>query len=178
MILPFKTQINGKPTYFVEKIFKGIKKAVNNDLSCKIAYEIPPDEMLRQYSLDIDKYHEVYPKIHTIREDKNNRWKAGVMIDFFINTPTKDMLRFAPTIPVVSIQTFEIKWYNTFGKKIVRVFIDDKSFACVKFDVETIITGKILELAKNDGFDTIEDFFANFNKDFKGKIIHWTDKRY
>ena len=34
------------------------------------------------------------------------------------------------------------------------------------------------ELAKNDGFESVEDFFAYFNKDFKGKIIHWTDLQY
>lgn len=28
------------------------------------------------------------------------------------------------------------------------------------------------------GFDTIEEFFAYFNEDFVGKIIHWTDLRY
>ena len=30
-------------------------------------------------------------------------------------------------------------------------------------------------LAKNDGFDTVDAFFAYFTQDFDGKIIHWTD---
>ena len=33
-------------------------------------------------------------------------------------------------------------------------------------------------LAKHDGFNSMEDFFKWFDKDFKGKIIHWTDFRY
>lgn len=28
------------------------------------------------------------------------------------------------------------------------------------------------------GFDSVKDFFRYFNKDFKGKIIHWTDLKY
>ena len=37
---------------------------------------------------------------------------------------------------------------------------------------------EILQLAQNDGFDTIDDFFAYFSENFKGVIIHWTDKIY
>jgi hypothetical protein len=29
------------------------------------------------------------------------------------------------------------------------------------------------ELAKNDGFNSIDDFFGWFNTDFKGKLIYW-----
>jgi len=36
----------------------------------------------------------------------------------------------------------------------------------------------INHLAKNDGFEGIEDFFKWFNEDFKGKIIHWTNYKY
>lgn len=33
-------------------------------------------------------------------------------------------------------------------------------------------------IAKNDGFDSLADFLTWFNKDFTGRIIHWTDKKY
>ena len=33
-------------------------------------------------------------------------------------------------------------------------------------------------IARNDGFDSINEFFDFFDKDFSGKIIHWTDKKY
>jgi len=34
------------------------------------------------------------------------------------------------------------------------------------------------QLAINDGFDCIDDFFAWFNTDFTGKIIWFVDKKY
>ena len=34
------------------------------------------------------------------------------------------------------------------------------------------------DLARNDGFDSIQAFFEWFKEDFEGKIIHWTDLRY
>jgi hypothetical protein len=37
---------------------------------------------------------------------------------------------------------------------------------------------EMIRLARNDGFDSVEDFFSFFPEDFKGKIIHWTDLRY
>jgi len=33
-------------------------------------------------------------------------------------------------------------------------------------------------LSANDGFDSVEQFFQWFDKDFKGKLIHWTDYEY
>jgi hypothetical protein len=176
MILPFSTQINGKPTYFVDKIWSGL-----------IAQKLATIETCRRYEYNREKVTpkefaivpHYFPKLHTIREDKNDRWKVGTKIDFFINCRQKNMFRFAPVLPVVSTQKVHIMWVNTFGTFVARVFIDDQSFACVNFEKkEMIVTGKMLELAQNDGFDTIEDFFAYFNKDFTGKIIHWTDLRY
>lgn len=159
MILPFSTKLNGKPTCFVEKINACL-------LSAQL---ISQNDLLVPYN---DNFLGITDKLHTIREDKNNRWKAGVIIDFFINTRTKDMFRFAPRVPVVSTQKVEI-FHNatTFvkdGLTIPAVYIDGYSMA----------VSKITELAHNDGFDTIEDFFEYFDKDFSGKIIHWTDKKY
>jgi hypothetical protein len=173
MILPFSTQMNGKPTYFVEKIWASLYDLYKEDEK----YFMP-----ELYYACIDRgfknMHPHKPKRHTFREDEKDRWHAGRMIDYFINCRQKDMFRFAPVLPVVSTQKVEIKWFELFDKKMARVFIDNKSFACVKFSDEMIITGDMLQLAQNDGFDTIEDFFAYFNEDFKGKIIHWTDLRY
>ena len=181
MILPFSTQMNGKPTYFPEKILRGIINEHSGKVTGIADYIYNSGEALNYQYVDDIFYkieHQVRPKIHTIREDKNDRWKVGNKIDFFINARQKDMFRFAPVLPVVSVQKVEIIWGHCSGKKTVRVFIDEKSFACVIFEKELIVTGKMLQLAQNDGFDTIEDFFAYFNKDFTGKIIHWTDFRY
>ena len=34
------------------------------------------------------------------------------------------------------------------------------------------------KLAKNDGFETMDDFWTFFNEAYQGMIIHWTDTRY
>jgi len=37
---------------------------------------------------------------------------------------------------------------------------------------------KALQFARNDGFDTLEDFWQWFTTTQTLKLIHWTDKRY
>jgi hypothetical protein len=129
--------------------------------------------MQKSGNLDIHYCLDCTPKRHTIREDKKDRWKAGMIIDFFINTRTKDMFRFAPRVPVLSIQDFEII-YKTAK---VEIYIDDKLYStyCQR---EKKYDNKMLVLAQNDGFDTVEEFLQFFNKDFKGKLIHWTNLNY
>lgn len=158
MILPFSTQMNGNATYFVERI----QRSISADLfTPRIVYKCDWFNPIA--------YFKVKPKHHTIREDKKDRWKAGNKIDFFINCRQKDMFRFAPVLAVVSIQKVEIKYLirDAFGSTI-----------SIKIDGKEIDYSTTVELTRNDGFDTIEDFFAYFNEDYLGKIIHWTDLRY
>ena len=70
------------------------------------------------------------------------------------------MFRFAPKIPVKSIQQIKIK--------DDLIYID--GFALSRKEVK--------QLAINDGFDNVSDFHNYFNEDFIGKIIHWTDFKY
>jgi hypothetical protein len=126
----------------------------------------------------LDLIEESKPKKHTIREDKKDRWQFGYLIDFFINTRTVNMFRFAPRINVTNIQKIEIR-YNKGGG--VNVFIDKKFFYYqtsfgLEWDKET--KNKMLQLVQNDGFETIQDFLNYFNTDFTGKLIHWTDFKY
>ena len=169
MILPFSTQINGKPTYFVEKILKSFdgKDCTEDDkLMLKEAIYL---ELLSPF-----KYDEVKPKLHTIREDKNDRWKPGVMIDFFINARQPNMFRFAPRIPVVSTQRILMSY--AYGN-IIEISINGREIN--DFKVKELI-------AINDGFDSWDDFVDYFipiiekSEDgfFTGKIIHWTDLKY
>jgi hypothetical protein len=176
MILPFSTQMNGKPTYFVEKIWKGL----SGDLILnKVGYpsEVYPKEYLECLQKELVNYENKLPKLHTFREDKKDRWKPGTKIDFFINCRQKNMFRFAPVLPVVSTQKVEIKWIpltRPLGERRPWVRIDGKNI----FTIDHFITEEMTQLALNDGFDNVEDFFAYFNEDFTGKIIHWTDLRY
>lgn len=107
-----------------------------------------------------------FSKKHTIREDKPNRWKQGRMIQFVTRGKSFSCEKFAE-MPCLGIQKIEIKHnvprFN--GNLGLMVYVD--GFA--------LSDSQVYELSKNDGFDDIVDFLAWFNKDFEGKIIHWTN---
>jgi hypothetical protein len=116
-------------------------------------------------------------KIHSIREDKHDRWKVGRVIHFSTGVRTKNYKQFKVDI-CKSVQSIWIANHHTIpNKKIILV-------NGIAFNDE-----QIFQLAKNDGFDSIGDFFEwfgfefigkpiPFGCDFKGKIIHWTDFKY
>ncbi|MWB92968.1 hypothetical protein GON26_01210 [Flavobacterium sp. GA093] len=164
MILGFSTHLNGKPTFFVEKIHVGIR--IENKVGLSEAHVTP------NYNFFVKS--KCKPKIHSIREDPKDRWEKGKKIDFFINVRKKDMFRFAPVLPVVSTQSVYMSYaYND----IIEISINGQQLHD---------QNKILEFVKNDGFDTWEDFFNYFyplirkTKDnwYAAKIIHWTDLKY
>ena len=101
-------------------------------------------------------------KIHTIRIDKNNRWQSGKTIHFAYDTRTKnyDCFKIGQCI---SVQEIEILFDGS---------INVDGYALDRGDIKTLI--------KNDGFDNLMDFFywfSEYGSTFKGKIIHWTNKR-
>ena len=103
-------------------------------------------------------------KIHTIRLDPHNRWKPGMKIHFATDIRTKNYNQFFEG-ECKSVRKIEIlHLHNT-----ILVFIDEEKI---------LLTDMLTQLALNDGFNSVEDFFKWFNKDFTGKIIHWTDFRY
>ena len=132
-------------------------------------------------------------KIHTIREDKPNRWKEGNKIHFAIGIRTKNYCQFKEGV-CKGTQKIDI----IHKSNVITVKIDGKLLGEAWKDKEgTIVcyTGLRLErindtelkassdyilhdLVANDGFITVQDFFKWFNKDFTGKIIHWTDLKY
>lgn len=172
MILGFSTQINKKPTYFVERIWNSFDTQFAID-NFQNYFDIDEGYIFNDDAISLPA------KPHTIREDKTDRWKAGTKINFFINVRKKDMFCFAPVLPVVSVQKVEILWY----RKDCNAFIEHKYLykdrnVRVYIDGSAIKEDKIRLLAKNDGFDTVDDFFEYFKENFIGKLIHWTDKRY
>lgn len=162
-------ELAGQPNYFIQKIWNS-----NPFL------QLDSETLIDYYSKYECKFKHgwnqnlgLHPKLHTIREDKADRWKSGRDIHFVINNRTKNRFQFAPIIQVTSIQKFEISY--------VDVFIDQKKFTekyTIKIDGRKLDWKEIEVLAKNDGFDSTDDFIQFFNKDFKGKIIHWTDLKY
>lgn len=102
-------------------------------------------------------------KIHSIRKDPSNRWSRGRLIHFATGVRTKKYNCFKED-RCHSVQKLNVTW--EYGEPFVH--IDNY-----------LIRGAEEELlAKNDGFDSVDDFFEWFDKDFEGKIIHWTDFKY
>jgi len=175
MILSFKTKINGKPTYFPEKIIAGLyeKNIVTFHEGCSFLLDyknkVRPELL---FNTLITPAHKGQSKIHTIRKDDKNRWKPGLMIDFFINARQKDMFRFAPRVPLKSKQRIFMTYLPHLGNGF-QVSINGRE----------LDKSEIKVLAVNDGFETVEDFEDYFisemeNDEYSGKIIHWTDFKY
>lgn len=166
MILSFKTKINGKPTYFMEKIWAGLEEICDANNFCIDQFH--KGLLLTAYDDSIDRE----PKLHTIRKDEKNRWKSGVLIDFFINARQKNMFRFAPRIPLISRQTVFMTYLPHLGNGFE-----------VSIDGRQIDNSELEQLAINDGFDRVEDFANYFISEMEEnqcsmKILHWTDLRY
>lgn len=106
-------------------------------------------------------------KIHTIRKDPHDRWKPGRKIHFTTGVRTKNYHQFMEGV-CISTTFIGIKWDNGIPTIVIE---DDIGLFYPNEDI-------IERLAKNDGFESVEDFFKWFNKDFNGKIIHWTDFNY
>lgn len=168
MTLAFSTQLNKVPTYFVPKILDGlyfnllIDKEQYSNLSLNFGGAKKHQDLWKK---------EHILKIHTIRVDEKNNWKEGNLIHFVINNRTKNRYQFAPVVKCISTQKIKIHyWHNTKTEEfdLPEVYIDDK-----------VLRKKQIEaLAINDGFENSKAFFAYFNTNFTGKIIHWTNTRY
>jgi len=114
-------------------------------------------------------------KKHTIRVDQHDRWRAGRQINHCHGVRTKHFDNFYNN-DCTGTQKIEIKWSNLYkDAPRAAVYIDDK---CIGTYTNMYPSGLLKVLAYNDGFDSVQDFFKWFNKDFEGKIIHWTDLRY
>ncbi len=156
----------GKPTNFVEQIWNCTDLYIPQDMAIDWHRPRGPFDDPEKYFYDY-QYSLRKKKYHSIREDRSNRWKAGIKIHFVINNRTNKRFQFLPVSPCKSVQTIEIthsgeKWRTPW----------------VKIDGRLLVQPEIDILAKNDGFDSTADFFAWFSEDFKGKIIHWTNLKY
>ena len=191
MILPFSTKINDKPTLFPEKIITGLNHAqiINWDHTEELFQTKIISKKGTCHKIEFDKSIITNPKLHTIRQDKNDRWQVGTKIDFYINCRQKSMFCFAPVLPVVSTQKVEliykanIKELTCLGityDRTCTIRIDNKFYGDAYLLSDYVVSSSynLTAFAQNDGFDNLEDFFNYFDKDFTGKIIHWTDFKY
>lgn len=172
MTLSFSTQLNGEPTHFVSKIWRGLERmpeatghaAGFTESAFRYIIQATKRGLLVPYM-----YYDC-PKIHTIRADPHDRWITGRLIHFVVFNRSPNRFQFAPVLPVKGIQKIEIEWF----KKEPIVVIDRNCF----YNPFAGIDHGMELLARNDGFASVEDFFKYFNTNYDGKIIHWTDYRY
>ena len=181
MILPFSTKFpDGTPTYFIEKIWM--------ELACHHPSElVTKDDYENAYFEKIGAnwgYPNVpfFPKRHTIREDLHDRWKPGMKIHMVVFNRSKNRVQFAPVLECKSVQYVRIIQdnYLTGKENDPCLYIGDQPDYedCMPFYYKGYGETEMEQLAKNDGFNSVEHFFSWFNKDFNGKIIHWTDLKY
>ena len=104
-------------------------------------------------------------KIHTIREDKKGRWRAGIAIHMATGVRTKQYQCFSSDHSCTGTQFIDIRNYPA-GEK--EIWVGGRE----------LVTSEIELLSKNDGFTDIAAFWRWFHHDFSGKIIHWTDFTY
>lgn len=98
-------------------------------------------------------------KVHTIREDKKNRWTKGRTIHFAVGVRTKAYRQIGTGV-CTSVQAIKI------NKPYVTV------------DNRPLTLDEINELAIRDGFTDVDAFFEWFSQSFEGKLIHWTEFKY
>lgn len=138
MVLSFKTQINGKPTHFREKIL----------------VHLGEDAISAYYKRRAELYQEAVPaglacwdkpKKLTIRDDPHFRWRPGLKIHFATGARTKDY------------ECFAIGECTKVADLFFH-FYEDYSFS-MKLDGKGNFSNEELnQLAIDDGFDSWEDF--------------------
>ena len=116
-------------------------------------------------------------KKHTIRRDATGRWKAGMKIQFATGARTKAYNQFHEA-ECTGVQDIEIKYTDNRGA--VKIYIDGNHLGTWHrfMPQRSENVADVLRLAVNDGFEGVSELLNWFQRDFKGKIIHWTDVRY
>ncbi|WP_460638647.1 hypothetical protein [Larkinella harenae] len=116
-------------------------------------------------------------KIHTIREDVNNRWRVGMPIQFAVGVRTKHYRKFMDG----TCKGRQLIYMEAVSGGILQIAIADSETS----DARWMLDDEIIDLARNDGFDSVEEFTSWFRQVVQErggvatfKLIHWTDKRY
>ncbi len=111
-------------------------------------------------------------KQHTIREDKNNRWKVGNTIQFWYGNPRNTNAKNKP-------YQFGVGICSRVEHIIMNFQMPGEYFPdSVYIGVTKLTTIEELNaFAVNDGFENWHEmkiFFKNYGGYFGGKIIFWT----
>lgn len=105
-------------------------------------------------------FPELAPKHHTLRENtKWLQWRGD--IHFVMNNRTKHRDHFL-TLPA-----------NPTLHRVVRITWTESPSPQVWIGSVQLGPAQLTELALNDGFDSVEDFFAYFNQNVELILISW-----
>ena len=185
MTLQFSKYKNSKITDFKDKICKGL---LENNQQFYGEYTTIPEY------LALRKDYEFLPgKIHTVRE--KTKFEIGTNIHFkqWEGRPFhSNNINFAPLTTVKSIQDIEIYNLKSFTDKGMYALynqIQKEYFTqlngnysdelIIIVDRLLLVSEKLNQFIKNDGFNSISEFQEWFNsRYFKGKLIHWTGLSY
>jgi len=167
MNLTYKLKFpDGKRTLFKEKLIKAA-----------MIGEIPSPEIeVSHVEFEAIKQMAVNPKLHTIRADEKDRWRADMLIHHVYNqrTGTRDNFLCSHCVSTQSIMIIETP-------KVSLEEGNDKvngRMRSILVDGKFLKPPKMEELALNDGFNSLEHFFTWFPLNYSGKIIHFTKLRY
>lgn len=174
--LSFKTKFPwGDKTYFIPKIWRGLidNLGMYDDYMSYVNTILNSGhEKIMEAFIPVKDINTIVPKIHTIREDKHDLWKPGRKIHMAVFNRTKNRFQFAPVLECKSVQRIEIEYINN-GNDVI-IAIDGTHF----FNSLLETNKGIDQLAENDGFISPLHFLTYFSKNFKGKVIHWTEFKY
>ncbi|MGI8892196.1 MAG: ASCH domain-containing protein [Bacteroidia bacterium] len=110
-------------------------------------------------------------KTFTIRRDKHGRWRAGMKIHFWKNSPrnpSKDPYSFGEGI------CSSVEYCYLYPGKNSVILLSDKGSE----DTVELNTQELLDVfAVEDGFKSWEHLKKWFTEDFEGRIIRWDYSR-
>ena len=143
-------------------------------------------------------------KVHTIREDAYDRWREGMLLHmaYGVRSSSYECFNKAESGELIpgldkcrGTQLIEIRYHEECANAAKnKLFVYSKPYEVkgTTFYIPIMVfmrnkpgeperalsIEQMQELAVNDGFASLEEFFEWFSDSFKGKLIHWTEKRY
>lgn len=175
---------DGTPTHFKEKVLASqglvLQKELIPEMSAEDKLALYNESGVMLMTSDPNQIVQTIgvpafrPKLTSIRIDKHERWRPGMDIHHVYGNRTKHRNCFLVNkcVSVQRISIFDSNVVDEEAEKVDRT----QSQKVIMVDGRVLPWEKCLELAINDGFNNIAQFFTWFNKDFSGRIIIWDKK--
>jgi hypothetical protein len=111
-------------------------------------------------------------KTHSIREDPNDRWKVGTIVDAFVDPRQKTMERLIPRTPCVKTERIFIRESNLQSAPL-RVSVDGNPLG--PDEIETLFYRDGFRDKTGETFEATHQAaeFWEGRLPFRGKLIHW-----